>query len=371
MTREVPKKRFTVIGAGGGGQAMAGYLALKGFETSLYNRSIERLEALVREDGVYVEGEVTGFAPLRQITSDIGAALDASDVVMVVVPASGHRAIAAKCAPYLRPDHIVILNPGRTGGALEFRFVLDGFGAPRETLVAEAQTFIFASRVVGSARARIYGIKRVVPVAALPARRTAQALETVREAFPEFVAAESVLQTSFDNIGAIFHPAPTILNAARIESGTPFEYYVEGVSPSVGEVLEQMDRERREVARALGVKPQSAVDFLRAAYGVEAQSLYHAMRTNPGYAGIVAPGSLRHRYISEDVPASLVPMASFGDLLGVPTPTIKAMIHLACIIHNVDYWSRGRTINRLGLSGRVADEIKEIVLEGERGRLCG
>ncbi len=371
MTQIASKTRFTVIGAGGGGQAMAGYLSLGGFETNLYNRNMERIDALAREGGVFVEGEVEGFAPLNMVTSDIAAALDAADVIMVAVPASAHRAIAAKCAPHLRPDHIVVLNPGRTGGALEFRFVLDGFGADPDVLVAEAQTFIFASRVVGPARAHIYGIKRVVPVAALPASRTAEVLEAVGPAFPEFAAAENVLQTSLDNIGAIFHPAPTILNAARIESGSPFEYYVEGVSPSVGQVLEQMDRERRGVALALGIKPQSAVDFLRAAYGVESKNLYHAMRTNPGYAGIVAPGSLQHRYISEDVPASLVPMASFGDLLGVPTPTIKAMIHLACIIHGVDYWSRGRTINRLGLSGLSAEEIRELVITGAKGRLVG
>ncbi len=371
MTRTSSRMRYTVIGAGGGGQAMAGYLSLQGFETNLYNRNMDRVEALAREGGVFVEGEAEGFAPLNMVTSDIEAALDSSDVVMVAVPASAHRAIAAKCAPHLRSDHIVVLNPGRTGGALEFRFVLDGFGANSQALVAEAQTFIFASRVVGPARARIFGIKRVVPVAALPARRTGEVVDALQEAFPQFAAAENVLQTSFDNIGAIFHPAPTILNSARIESGSPFEYYVEGVSPSVGQVLEQMDGERCDVAVALGLKPQSAVDFLRAAYGVESKNLYHAMRTNPGYAGIVAPGSLQHRYISEDVPASLVPMASFGDLLGVPTPTIKAMIHLACIIHGVDYWSRGRTINRLGLSGLTAEEISLMVTEGQRGRLIG
>ncbi|MFO7942549.1 MAG: NAD/NADP octopine/nopaline dehydrogenase family protein [Bacillota bacterium] len=371
MSNSSAGTRFTVIGAGGGGQAMAGYLSLQGFQTNLYNRSFERIEDLAREGGVFIEGEIEGFAPLNMVTDDIAAALDAAEVVMVAVPASAHRAVAAKCAPHLRSDHIVVLNPGRTGGALEFRFVLDGFGTTEDVLVAEAQTFIFASRVVGPARARIFGIKRVVPVAALPARRTAEVLDALEVAFPQFSGAESVLQTSLDNIGAIFHPAPTILNAARIESGSPFEYYIEGVSPSVGRVLEEMDTERREVARALGVKPQSAVDFLRAAYGVESNSLYHAMRTNPGYAGIVAPGSLQHRYISEDVPASLVPMASFGDLLGVPTPSIKSMIHLACIIHGVDYWSRGRTINRLGLSGLSAEEINRLVIEGERGRLIG
>ncbi len=363
--------RYTVIGAGGGGQAMAGFLALQGFTTTLYNRSLERIEALVREGGIFVEGEASGFANLHRITSDIGAAVKDADVIMVAVPASAHRSVAVKCAPYLRPDQVVVLNPGRTGGALEFRFILDGFGVSSDVIVAEAQTFIFASRVEGPARARIYGIKRVVPVAALPAAKTPIVMERLQPAFPQFDAAINVLKTSLDNIGAIFHPAPTLLNAARIESGTPFEYYTQGVSPAVGSVLEQMDRERRAVARALHVEPQSALDFLRAAYGVEGRSLYHAMRSNPSYAGIGAPGTLEHRYISEDVPASLVPMASFGDLLGVPTPTIKAIIHLASVIHGTDYWTRGRTVNRLGLSGMSPEEIWNSVSDGWKEQRAG
>jgi len=60
MTQIASKTRFTVIGAGGGGQAMAGYLSLGGFETNLYNRNMERIDALAREGGVFVEGEVEG-----------------------------------------------------------------------------------------------------------------------------------------------------------------------------------------------------------------------------------------------------------------------------------------------------------------------
>lgn len=47
------------------------------------------------------------------------------------------------------------------------------------------------------------------------------------------------------------------------------------------------------------------------------------------YIGIKAPNRLEHRYLTEDVPMSLVPMASLGDHLGVPVPAIRAFIHLA------------------------------------------
>jgi len=60
-----------------------------------------------------------------------------------------------------------------------------------------------------------------------------------------------------------------------------------------------------------------------------------------------------------------VPIASLGDMLGVPTPTIKAIIHLANIVHRCNYWESGRTVERLGIAGFSVKEIIRLVMEGE------
>jgi len=89
------------------------------------------------------------------------------------------------------------------------------------------------------------------------------------------------------------------------------------------------------------------------------------MRANRGYYGIKGPASLNHRYLTEDVPMSLVPIASLGDMLDVETPTIKAIIHLACLLLDCDFWQEGRTAERLGLAGLSLKQIRKLVLEGE------
>lgn len=353
---------FAVIGAGHGGLAMAGALAVKGFAVSLYNRSAERLTEVARLGGVHLSGPISGFGRLETVTTDIGQAIEGADVIMVVIPAIGHRAVAEACAPYLTDGQMIVLNPGRTGGALEFSAVLREKGVRAQVTVAEAQTFIFASRTVGPAEARIFGLKYDVPVAALPASDTPAVLETLRKAFTQFSAAASVLKTSFDNIGAIFHPAPTLLNSGRIESTAgDFEYYHEGITPSVASVIERMDQERMAVAAALGIEAISAWEWLGVAYGASGSSLYEAVQNNIGYRGIKAPANLQHRYIFEDVPASLVPMASIGEMLGVETKAIQSVINLASIAHGIDYWQIGRTVARLGLTGMSAAEIRDFV----------
>jgi opine dehydrogenase len=88
------------------------------------------------------------------------------------------------------------------------------------------------------------------------------------------------------------------------------------------------------------------------------------MQSNIGYKGITAPVSLTTRYLTEDVPMSLVPICSLGDLLGVPTPTMRTMIQLAEIIHQTNYWAVGRTADTMGLRGLDLRQIRRLVMEG-------
>lgn len=88
------------------------------------------------------------------------------------------------------------------------------------------------------------------------------------------------------------------------------------------------------------------------------------MHDNPGYRGISAPRSLRHRYIFEDVPFSLVPIAELGSRFGVNVWGIDSMIRLACVVHRTDYTHRGRTLERMGLTGLSVDEITNLVNYG-------
>jgi opine dehydrogenase len=359
--------RYTVIGAGHGGKAMAADLTAKGFTVTLYNRTAERISeiAVRREIDLEYESGISRCCSLAVVTSDMAEALEDADVIMVVVPASGHWDIAHKCAPHLRDGQIVILNPGRTGGALEFRRILDQENCAADVVVAEAGTFIFASRSTGPAQARIFRRKNAVPLAALPATRTGHVLERICEAYPQFIPVPNVLHTSLDNMGAIFHPALTLLNAGWIESTKgDFQFYIDGVTRSVAHVLEVLDRERITIAAALGVRARSAKRWLKDAYSAHGETLYEAIQANPGYQGIKAPRNLRHRYILEDVPFSLVPLASLGNQFGVDTWATDAMIRLACVIHGTNYYARGRTTVDMALQGLRVSEVKRFVQEG-------
>jgi opine dehydrogenase len=368
----MPKKiNITVIGAGHGGKAMAAHLALMDFPIVLYNRTPENVAAIKELGGIYLEsydGGPRGFGKLTLVTSSLAEALENAQMVMIVVPSSAHADIAKACAPYLTDGQIIILHPGRTCGAIEFTRIIRTNGCTADVTVAEAETFIYASRSDGPAQARIFRIKEAVPLAALPSDRNQLVLDHMHEVFPQFIDGENVLQTGLNNMGAIFHPALTILNSGWIESTHgDFQFYIDGVTPSVGRVLESLDRERVTVAASIGIRARTGMEWLKLSYDTVGEDLNEAIHNQPGYYGINAPPTLNHRYIFEDVPMSLVPIASLGQRYGVAVSGIDAIIRLASIIHHTDYWRRGRTIEKLGINNLSTDELIRYVKEGYLG----
>ncbi len=64
--------------------------------------------------------------------------------------------------------------------------------------------------------------------------------------------------TSLGNIGMVLHCVPVLMNIGWIESEkTKFEYYYDGISKSIADVLEKIDSERIVIAKAMGINIES------------------------------------------------------------------------------------------------------------------
>lgn len=355
------KPHIAILGAGNGAHAFAGDLALRGYPVRLYNAFENEIAELVKARGVTCEGAVEGFGQLEMVTTEIAPVVADADLIFVVVPANAHAFMAQACAPHLHDEQVILLNPGRTGGALEFRRVLHESGVTARVLVAEAQTLVYTCRIAGPARVRISMVKREVTLAALPARDTALVLERVNPLYPQFVAAPDVLATGLDNIGAMFHPATTILSVGRIESGIPFEFYRD-MTPSIARFIEAMDAERLAVAQAFGVQVQSACEWLARSYdGISGDTLLERIQSNTAYRGIAAPRAVETRYIWEDVPTGLVPMVALGRIAQVPMPACEGLANVACAVLGRDFWQDGRNARQLGVEGLDTRQVKTLI----------
>jgi opine dehydrogenase len=346
--------------------ALAGYLAQQGHPVALWNRSPGPIASVTERGGIRLSlpGAVPALAPIPVATCDIRAALAGAQHVLVAVPASAHADIARTCAPYLRDGQTVLLLPGRTGGALEFRRVLRQAGCQARILLGEANTFPVAARTVGPAAAVIYGTKTEIQAAALPASRTKELLASRRPVLPMLTPAPSVLHTGLANVGAVLHPVITLLNADRIERGESFDFYTEGVTPRVAAVLAAADPERLRIARAYGVAACSLPEWVAAAYGHRADTMQEAVGGNPAYAGIKAPVTLEHRYLLEDVPTGLIPLIELADAAGLAVPTLRHLADRARVELGGEPWQCPRTLDMLGLEGLSPKAIRAFVQRG-------
>jgi len=159
----------------------------------------------------------------------------------------------------------------------------------------------------------------------------------------------------------MLHPIPTLMNVNKIDLNQPFDYYMEGITPSVAKLIEVADEERLAVCKALRVEIPSLVKNLQRIYGLTQDDLYELLQNNEPYRGLKPPRDLSHRFVVEDIMSGLVPIASLGDQLGVPTPMIDAFIEIGSVAAGRDFRVEGRTVEKLGLAGKTVEEIHDYI----------
>ncbi|GAB1418900.1 hypothetical protein MASR2M12_16650 [Bacteroidales bacterium] len=347
----------TIIGAGNGGQAMAGHFTLLGHSVKLYNRTISRVAALLPDKKIRLTDQLDATITLDMVTDNLRLAIQGSDLIMVTTTADAHKPLAKEMAPYITDGQTILLNPGRTLGAIEFSNILRK-NTSASVYIGEAQSLIYACRAESAGNVRVIGIKDRVLLAAYPSNDTDYVLKIANSAFHCFEKASNVLRTSLENIGAIFHPTVIIFNAAAIERGNMF-YFYNDMTSAVADFLTKVDQERLNIGQAFGIELLSVFDWISYAYnGVEGNTLMEKMRNNPAYYQILAPKTLHSRLLLEDVPTGILPLSELAKIANVSTPLLNSIVEITQALLGVDFRKTGRTLENLGLNGITIDEFK-------------
>ena len=350
--------KIAVIGAGNGGQAISAYLSIQGHAVSLYHYRQEKVDVLVAKNKIIkLTGVLEGEGQLTCISSELDVVVQDADVIMIATTANAHATIALQLAGLLCDNQIVLLNPGRTGGALEFLQTIKKNGCTSNVYVAEAQTLVYACRIVEDGIVNIIGVKDKVLISSVNSKRTKFVLDKVRLLYPCFEAAECILRTSLENIGAIFHPCVLLFNAATIERQTDFWFYRD-MTPAIAEFIEAFDRERLSVGKAYGIELLSVSEWISYAYpDTKGNTLCEKMVNNPAYFAIKSPSTIFTRQLTEDIPTGVLPIMELGKVAGVDVRLMESMVNVCSSLLNMDFYKNGRTLKNLGLGGMTKDEI--------------
>lgn len=349
--------KITVIGTGNGGQAIAGWLSMQGHDVCLYGRNASTISRLSERKRITLCGAIIGEGTPSLITNDIREAVEWGEVIMIVTTANAHKSIAEEIAKYLRDGQVIILNPGRTGGALEVKRTLEKMECKARAYVAEAQTLVYACRLVEDGVVNIIGVKDKVPMSAVPASDNEFVFEKARRIYPCYQMAKNSLYTSLDNIGAMFHPCVLLFNAATIERQEVFWFYRD-MTPQIAHFIEKFDEERLAVGKAYGVELLSVSKWINYAYpDTKGETLCEKMANNPAYYEIKSPSTIFTRQLTEDIPTGVLPILELGEAAGLQMPLMRSMVDICEHLLDMDFREKGRTLSSLGLSGKSKEEI--------------
>lgn len=374
-----------VLGAGSLGQLLACACLAAGMRVRLFSAFDDELAALRAAEGITVRGAtLTGTYPVTagsprdpaiELASHVDVAVRDADMVLIATPAAAHEIYAGLLAGRLRDGQTVLLVPGRFLGSVAFAHVLRRQLAPAEVTIAELSGAPYL--VSGTpGRIRVHGAAERIGAAALPGTATESVVDGLRPALPCLYAESSVLDVAFGGFSALLHAIPVLLAASEVERAHADARTLllrDLLTPGIaGSVLHRVDTERRRVAFRYGVRElPSAADQLARTFGGTGGDLAEVVRDNEVFDELaVSVGNRGGPHVADEVPYSLVPLASAGRAAEVPTPATDSLVALASSLAGVDFARQGRTLASIGLDGPRPEELRRL-LEARRAGDAG
>ena len=317
-------------------------------------------------------GAIYGEKVLRTLEawdkSRVGSMFVRAALATIIIGGSAlaHEPFSKALANHFEDGQFIVFTSNF--GALRFKKWMRQTGVTAGVTPVETMSLLYATRACGPGDVACIGLKNQLPTAALPAGRTSDFLDLINPVFPQFIAAENVWTTSVNNLNPIVHPPMVLFNAGRIEStaGKGWNLYADGATESVCKVMLGMDAERMSLLKKIsndGIPFKHAFENLYANYCLDKKTLSETLRQSPIHSdsAFPAPDCINTRYLTEDLPFGLSPWSSIGRMWDVPTPQVDAVIRIASVMTDVDYFTEGLTVDDLGIKDMTPEDVRELI----------
>jgi hypothetical protein len=379
----IPKHRrksvLAICGGGNAAHALA-VVASQNFEGDIVWLlfSDEKAETLRRgvfsAGGLRSTGVITGLADkVRTISSNAQEIIPGADLVFLVVPAFAHVPWLEKIAPHLKTTAVIGALPARSGFEFDVLCMIPGVRPGRGRQIFGLQTLPWSTRVQQPGKlANIGALKAKVFVATLPGSHAAS-LAPVLSALlgTEIIASPNFLNLTLGNPGQIIHPGIMYgwfskWSGKRYREDEIPRFFAD-LTDCTGKVVQSLSDDVVAVAQKIGAASHGKLDmsttlpiheWLRMSYPTQTadfSSVTSCLRTGPIQArkapmtevalGEFVP-DFKYRYVSEDMPYGLAIAKSIGEMAGVTTPTLDAVIE----------WSQNKLGKGYLVNGKLAGE---------------
>ncbi|MEO6032924.1 MAG: NAD/NADP octopine/nopaline dehydrogenase family protein [Burkholderiaceae bacterium] len=355
--------KIAVLGGGHGCYAAAADLSEAGHEVRLWRRDAAALQP-VRDIGTIVLKDAAGTreVSIARATADIARALQGAELIVIPSPAVAQADIARAMASHLVAGQVVFLPPGTFGAFVMARLVRES-GNRADVAWAETGTLPYLARKHGEREVNVTVRAVRLPTGVYPARKTQEAIELIRRAYPSVHACGDALSGALMNAGPVIHPPLMVMNAAPLQHFDRWDIHAEGTQPAVRAVTDRLDLERIQVREAFGY---GAPHYPLADHYDNDRWMY-----GDAHKQLVKSGDWRehidlytHRYVTEDTELGLAFLASAARFAGVDAPVAHGILAIVGGFLGRELREGPRSFESLGLAGLGMDALKQQLHDG-------
>lgn len=351
-----------IVGAGAIAFGGAAFLANGGHRPILWSPSGEGTKRLATGEKLVAKGAIEGtFQP--GVASSAKDLAERADILMIALPAYGHKSVMDAVAPHIRSDQTVLISSHASFGALYLSRLL----AMRGIIVPIVAwgTTVTTGRRPSPVEASVNTVRSKVDICTVPASRGAEGLAVCRSLFGDrFVEREGLLAIALSNLNPQNHLGIALCNMTRMEHG---ESWGQGlnVTPNVGRLLEALDRERLAISEALGMSVRTIFEHFHLSFHVPVDNVSNMNQQmhREGRGGL-GPATANSRYVTEDVPYGLLATVKLGALTGRPAKLHRAGIEIFSALYGRDFFSENQLLGALDLDSMSLDELKMLSRDG-------
>ena len=354
--------RVGIAGAGSVAMGTAALLHKNGHEPMLWSPSGKGTAALAGGANLAATGAIdTVFQP--HLANDAEGLVRDNDVLVLALPAYGHKTVMDALAGHIRSFQHVIISSHASLGAIYLmqRLHARGIAAP---ITAWGTTAVTGRRQSGT-HVHINTVRRLIDLCTVPDNRSQDSLAVCRRLFGDrFQPREGLLAISLSNLNPQNHMGIALGNMTRMERGESWSQG-QNVTPNVGRLLEALDEERLAIASALNLEVRTIFEHFHLSFHVPiapVSEMNQAMHSQGN--GGTGPATANSRYVTEDVPYGLAVTVALGDLAGRPARLHDAGTKILSAMYGRDFTAENDLLNALDLPRHDLNDLKQAARTG-------
>ncbi|WP_275787375.1 NAD/NADP octopine/nopaline dehydrogenase family protein [Pararhizobium gei] len=354
--------RVGIVGAGSIAFATAALAEQNDHVVTLWSPSGERTKGLAGGEALVAQGAIQGtFHPAVAVNAE--ALVAAADALVIALPAYGHKTVLDAIAPHVTSLQTVIFSSHASFGALYLSRLLARRGVVA-TIVAWGTTAV-SGRQLSPTLVNVNTVRKQVDIATVPASRSASGLKICKELFGDrFLDRGSLMAIALSNLNPQNHMGIALGNMTRMERGESWSQG-QNVTPNVGRLLEDLDRERIAIATKLGLQVRDIFQHFHLSFHVPVNSISEMnQEMHEAGNGGTGPATADSRYVTEDVPFGLVMTAKIGRLAGYPAELHEAGIRIFSSMYGRDFTAENDLLTALELDSMSLEELRHLCHDG-------